>query len=343
MARPGTKSLIQFVVLLSIGIALIWFSFSRITSEEKDAILRSFATADYKWVAISMVICVLSHLLRAYRWNLLLEPAGHRVTLANGFCHVMIGYLANYGIPRMGEITRCTLAAKYDKVPFEVALGTVITERIVDLVLFGIIFFLTLIVEFSELSGLANRYVLDGMKAKLGPMLQNTTFMLGAAIVIISTAALIYLLRKRIALLLTGKVGKALRGILDGLLSIRHLRQPGKFVALSFMIWLCYFYSLYTCLNAIPETASLGHGACLTLLLFGTIGVMFSPGGLGAYPAIVSGILIATYNISNVSAFALPWLSWTSQFILIIIIGVISLAALPIINRKKDVLPQPAD
>ena len=124
----------------------------------------------------------------------------------------------------------------------------------------------------------------------------------------------------------------------EGIGSVRKMENPLRFIVLSLMIWACYFYSLYFCFFALPGTSHLGQKECLTLLLFGTFGVIFSPGGLGAYPAIVGGILYTTYNIDKVSSVALPWLSWTSQFILIVILGVISLIVLPIYNRKKNVV-----
>src|ERR1044072_2457274 len=131
MASKNAKSIIQFIILLGIGILLIWLSLSSITPDQKKEIIVAFQTADYFWVFVAMVVAFLSHFLRAYRWNYLLKPVGHKIDLLNASCHVFVGYFANYGIPRMGEVSRCTLAARNDKVPFEVAFGTVITERII--------------------------------------------------------------------------------------------------------------------------------------------------------------------------------------------------------------------
>src|SRR5829696_2209530 len=120
MAGKNIRSIIQFVVLLGIGVLLIWLSVRKITPKQKEEIIVAFKTANYFWVVIAMLISFLSHFLRAYRWNYLLKPLGHRIPIVNSTCHVLVGYFANYGIPRMGEVSRCTLAAKYDKVPFEV-------------------------------------------------------------------------------------------------------------------------------------------------------------------------------------------------------------------------------
>jgi uncharacterized membrane protein YbhN (UPF0104 family) len=338
MAGKTTKSLLQFTVLLGIGILLIWLSLKSITPEQKEEIIVAFRTADYFWIIVSMLISFLSHFFRAYRWNYLLKPVGHKTNLLNATCHVLVGYFANYGIPRMGEVSRCTLAAKYDKVPFEVGFGTVITERIIDFILFLVIFVLTLALQFQELIGLANKLIFDKIREKMAGVGDSPVklIVLGAAVLLIF--AVFFLLRKKFSALLKGKLGGILKGMGEGIGSVRKMERPLEFILLSLMIWACYFYSLYVCFFALPGTAHLGQKECLTLLLFGTFGVMFSPGGLGAYPAIVGGILLVTYQVDPVSAFALPWLSWTSQFILVVILGSLSLIVLPLYNRRKHVV-----
>ena len=334
----NAKSIIQFVVLFSIGVLLIWLSLKQV-APEKDKIVDSFKNANYFWIGVSMCIAFLSHFLRAYRWNYLLHPLGHRVNLINSTCHVIVGYLANYGIPRMGEVTRCTLAAKYDKVPFELGFGTVITERIIDFILFLAIFFLTLLFQHNELMSLANQLVFDKLGAQLHHLSQSPMKL--AALVVVAGACLlgVFLLRKKFTGMFKGKLGGLIKGMGNGVSSILKTEKPLHFILLSVAIWVCYFYSLYFCFFALGGTSHLGQKECLTLLLFGTFGVMFSPGGLGAYPAIVGGILLYTFHIDTASSFALPWLSWTSQFVLVIITGILSLVFLPIFNAKRNVVP----
>ncbi len=339
MATKNTKSIIQFVILLGVGILLIWLTLKQV-APKKNEIIAAFKNANYFWVLMSMLIAWISHFLRAYRWNYLLAPLGYKTKLLNANCHVLIGYLANYGIPRMGEISRCTLATKYDKVPFEVALGTVITERIIDFILFLAIFVLTLLIEFKQLSGLASRLIFNPLQQKLAGIGHNPTKLIVLFVIIVLAIALFLFLRKKVIALLKGKLGNIIKGLGKGIGSIRNMKKPLHFIVLSILIWLCYFYSLYMCFFALSGTENLGQGTCLTLLLFGTFGVILSPGGLGAYPAIISGILITTYSVSEEWAFALPWLAWTSQLILILILGLLSFIILPIYNRKKNgVLP----
>ncbi len=333
--NKSTKSIIQFTVLLGVGILLAWLSIKSVWGE-RDKIADSFATANYFWVGVSIAIAFLSHYLRAFRWNYLLKPLGYSVKPANALGAVLVGYFANYGLPRMGELTRCTLVTKYDDVPFEVALGTVITERIVDMLLLVAIFVLTLFAQFSQLKTLAVEYIVDPLMGKLsGISAQPVKFIILISLVIIAFIGFM-LIRKRLAKALTGKFGNIIKGFGNGLSSVKDIDKKFQFIALSIAIWASYFYSLYACFFAFAGTSDLGHSECLVLLLFGTFGVVFSPGGLGAYPAIITALLTATYHVEIISAVAFPWMAWTSQFILVVVLGIISLILLPIINKNKS-------
>lgn len=335
--KKNTKSIIQFLVLLSVGILLAWLSIKSVWAE-KDKIIESFQTANYVWVFIAILISLLSHYLRAFRWNYLLKPLGHQVKPFNALGAVLVGYFANYGIPRMGEITRCTLVTKYDKVPFEIALGTVITERIVDTILLLVIFVLTLFAQFSQLTSLSSQYLINPLMAKLHGVSEHPLKLVVLISVIVLVSVFLFLIRKKISNLLNSKLGSIIKGFGKGLSSIKDIDKKFQFIALSIAIWLCYFYSLYVCFFAFTGTSHLGHSECLVLMLFGTFGVIFSPGGLGAYPAIVTSLLLF-YGIDKIPAFAFPWMAWTSQFVLIVVLGVLSLILLPLLNKeKKDVV-----
>lgn len=338
--NKSAKSIIQFFVFLAIGVLLVWLSIKQV-APHKEEVFNAFRNADYFWVVVSLLISLFSHFLRAYRWNYLLKPLNHNVKLVNANCHVLIGYFANYIPPRIGEVIRCTLAARYDKVPFQVGFGTVITERIVDTFIFLAIFVITLFVEFSNLIGLANHYVFDPLKTKLGGISENPTKLIVVIVIGVVCISAFLFFRKKLAGLLKGKFGNVIKGFAEGLGSIRKMEKPGVFIVLSLMIWASYLFSLFFCFFAIKGTSGLSISEALTLLLFGTIGVIVSPGGAGIYQIILTEILLHTYHIEEVAAFALPWLSWGSQFLLIATFGIISLIVLPLVNKNKDVVSQP--
>ncbi len=336
--KPKAKSIIQFVVLLALGVLLVWLAIRQVISE-KDKIINAFANANYFWVGVSTVIAFLSHFLRAYRWKYLLEPVGHKISIFNSMAGVFIGYFANYGIPRMGEISRCTIVDRYGKIPFQIGFGTVVTERLIDFVLLLIIFVLTMVFQFTELSGLSHEYIFDPVGKKMHLFYEKPLLGIILLVVVAGSVAALFFMRKKIAGALKGKFGNFIKGFGEGLSSVRKMKNFWTFSLLSVLIWTCYFYALYFCLKALPETTSIGHKECLTLMLFGTFGVIFTPGGLGAYHLIIKQVLIF-YGVAVIPAVALPWLVWTSQFVLVLILGLLFLIVLPIINKNKNGVSQ---
>ena len=332
--QPTTKKILQFILLFSLGFLLIWLV-TRQVAGKKDEIFNAFKNANYFWIAIASVISILSHVLRAQRWNYLLNPLGYHSKWYNTNGAVFIGYFANYGIPRSGELSRCSIIAKYDGVPFEKALGTVITERIIDFILLIIIFLLSLIVQFNQLIGLSNQYVFHPLMNKLSAFKKHPVFFGVLIVFFILILLFLYLKRKKISALLTGKFGNIIKGFADGLTSVKEVKNKAAFIGSSFLIWLMYFLAQYFTFFAFEGTSKLGFSECLVMLLFGTFGVIFTPGGLGAYQAILTGLLLY-YNIDDVTAFAYPWLLWVLQLIVVAIIGTTSLMILPFLNKSQS-------
>jgi uncharacterized membrane protein YbhN (UPF0104 family) len=187
------------------------------------------------------------------------------------------------------------------------------------------------------LIGLSNKYIFDPFTQKYGGM--SVTKIIIFVTILIGLILIFMLVRKRITGSSEGKISKFIRGFLEGLLSIRKMKKFWTFAFLSVLIWAMYFYSTLVCLNALPETKVIGHKECLTIMLFGTLGVVFSPGGLGAYHLIVAGIL-TFYGIAEAPSIAIPWLVWTASFIMISFFGLLSIILLPIINKKRNVVQQ---
>ncbi|MCX8081025.1 MAG: flippase-like domain-containing protein [Bacteroidia bacterium] len=306
---------------------LSWLNVRPVWGELKNAFLK----ANYFWVVISMAISLLSHYLRAYRWNDLLEPIGHKIPVSNSFMYVLSAYLINYGIPRLGEISRCTLAYKYDKVPVEKGFGTVILERMTDSIIFLFLFSLALLVDAPTYLELLKRFVITKFSEHSNTLPKLIPGIMALGLVL----SILYYFRKKIKSVLGNKFTSVIRGFAEGITSVKKLKYPFRFFGIGLGIWLCYFYSLYFCMLAFEGTCELGHKEALVLLLIGTFAVMFSPGGLGAYPLMLAGILMNIYGTDRASAFAMPWMAWGSQFLLILISGLISLMLLPIINSKK--------
>jgi len=329
------KSILQLVVFSAIGAGLVWLSIHNIPDSEIEITKASFKKADYLVVTFSALVSILAHVMRAWRWDSMLRPLGHSISFKNSFAAVMIGYVVNFAIPRGGELSRCGIAARYEKVPFATALGTVITERIVDVLLMLVLFFITLAAQFSELTGLTNEYITIPLKDKLSK--NETLFYIlisGLAVFVL----VLVLFRKKIKAVLTGKMGLMIKNFGEGLRSVKDVKSPVLFIFQSLLIWIFYFLSLYVCFWSFDETKGLGIKPALVVLLLGTLGVAVSPGGIGLYQLISTGILIF-YGVGHGVETSFPWIVWGAQFIAIIIIGGLCFLLLPLMNRNTHELP----
>lgn len=268
------------------------------------------------------------------RWRLLIQPLGYTPKLYNTFFALMVGYMANLAIPRLGEVSRCGVLTKYEKIPFTESFGTVIAERAIDLLCLILIFTGTLIFQFEELWGLTNERILNPLSSKVSQLSQNGTFLWIALIVIVlGVLGVVFLIRKSKGVLLK-KIKELALGFWDGLKSVKNIKRPYLFVLHTILIWFLYTYVLYLSFSCFKELSVLGFGAALAAMLFGSLGIVFVPGGTGAYQALVTETLTSAYKAPFAFAFAFSWLIWSAQFIFLLLVGVISLILLPVLNKE---------
>jgi hypothetical protein len=335
---PKLKNTIRFTVFLGIGIFFIWIFLRNLTAREKQEILNSMREANYWWIILAIPLGILSHYIRAIRWKMLIETMGYKPGNANMFFAVITGYFANLALPRLGEVSRCTILTKYEDVPFEKSFGTVITERVLDMLVFIFLFFLNLALQAERLSGYIDEKIYKPLQAKL-----HLSYDLSGAfaIVIISSLALsgiIFLVFRKSILKnkLYIKIKNIALGFIEGMKSLGKVRSLWLFAFYTFSIWALYLLMAYIVFFSIPASSGIGLGAGFAVLVFGSIGFMVVQGGIGIYPAIVAETLIL-YGVASAQGYALGWLIWTSQNLTIVIVGIISLLLLPILNNRKNV------
>jgi uncharacterized protein (TIRG00374 family) len=328
-------NILKILFFLSLGILLIWLAIKDKTSTELNNIALAIKQADYAWVLLSIFISGLSHYFRALRWKILLAPLGHHPKTTTTFFAVMVGYLANLALPRLGEVTRCGTLNQYEKIPFTEGFGTVIAERALDLICLMLVFLITFAIEFKKIAGIANELIFKTAAIKFNLLLQQQVFLIitVSAVGIITFAVIYY--RKKIRLLFSEKIKAFVKGLWDGLLSIKNINAPFSFIVNTIIIWLMYILQVYVCFFAFAETDTLSFVVAMVIMVFGSLGVIAVPGGTGAYQAIVIQILTSVYLISETNAFAFAWAVWASQIVLILILGLISLLMLPILNKNK--------
>lgn len=317
------KKILKIVIPFSLGIILLLFIYNSTSAADRQEILSHISNADPFWVLVSVGIGILSHISRAVRWNLLLKPLGHQPRVYNNFFMVMMAYLANLGIPRSGEFLRATALSSYENVPFEKAFGTIVTERLIDLILL-----LTII---STALLLQTNFILDYLET-YG---MNLAFS-GAALLIGILGLLIFIrLIKKAKRGFLLKLKLFLEGLLQGISSILKMEQKLPFILHSLFIWTCYVGMFWAIKFTLPETAALGLSELLVAFVAGAFAVMVFPGGLGGYPVFVSAAL-SLYGISTTAGDAFGWIMWISQTLMVVVFGAISFVLLPLVNRDKS-------
>ncbi len=326
-------NILKFIIPLGLGIFLIWLVIKDLTPQDRTNVWQSFKDANYFWVFVTMIAGLLSHLSRAYRWLLMLESMGYKSKFRNSFFSVAIGYLANLAFPRLGEVTRCGIMNRYEKVPLPALLGTVLAERLIDMLILLLLTFITLFTQYHLLADLINIYLIAPIKGKVDSLSDSIGLVIIAgAIISFAFAGLFVFVRSKLKTSFE-KISAVTKSFAEGLVTIKNVRNKWAFVFHSLFIWTMYISMMYFSTFALAETTGLSIGAMLSAFVFGTFGMIAVQGGIGAYPAILM-ITLELYGTSKTGGFAFGWLTWTSQTILILLLGFLSLILLPSFNKK---------
>jgi hypothetical protein len=329
-------TIFKFLFFLGIGILLIWLAVKDKTDAELANIKAALQQADYFWIILSVFISGLSHYFRALRWKILLEPMGYKPKTSNTMFSVMVGYLANLALPRLGEVTRCGILTRYEKIPFVQGFGSVIAERALDVVCVIILFFLTLAIEFEKISGIANDMIIHPVSAKFSKWMERPLFLVVFCVAVIAFVLAFLYFRKKIRALMSEKIRNFASGLWEGLMSVKKVNQPVMFIVHTILIWLMYILQVYICFFAFEELKGLSFVVAMVITVFGSLAVVVVPGGTGVYQLIVIQILTTVYFTSQTSSFAFAWSVWVAQIVLILLAGLIALILLPVLNRNTD-------
>ena len=316
------KKILKIILPIALGVFLVWYSY-RITSEEdRIQIIRYIKEADLFWVGLSVFIGILSHISRAIRWNYLLEPMGYTPKVSNNIFIILMAYFANLGIPRSGEVLRATALATYEEVPFQKGFGTIVTERVVDLLMLLLIILMAL---FSQTD-----IILDFLNEKGVGFTATLIFLSVGFIGLLFVMAFLRRSNSRFAI----KLRDFIKGLLDGVLSIFKMKNKWSFVLHTIFIWGAYVLMFWVIKFTVPETIDLSFGQLLVAFVGGAFAMSTTNGGIGLYPIAVSKSL-AIFGISAVSGNAFGWIMWIAQTFMVVVFGAISFLLLPLLNRNK--------
>ena len=290
-------------------------------------------SARYLLMVPVFLIMLISHISRAIRWKILMAPMGYNPRFINTFCAVMVGYLANLAFPRLGEVLKCTILGKYEKVPPDKLIGTILVERAVDVVSLIIVFFIAVISQADIIGAYAKQTINDKFLTGTKEYFFIKLLILLAVIIFIYFL-LKFLFRRFGHTVLINKIRNIITGIGIGLSTIKILKNKWAFIFHSVLIWSCYAAGTYIGFFAIKETSMLPFAAAFPVLAFASIGMILTPGGIGAYPLFIMQVM-ALYNIEEGFGFANGTIQWAAQFLIILFVGFIALLILPIYNKKN--------
>ena len=312
---------LSIVLPLFLGIFLIYYSYNQFSEKDIEEIKKHFKNANYYYLNFSIFIAFLGSVSRAYRWKYALDHMGYKTTFANNFMAVSIGYLMNMTVPRSGEISRALVLKKYNDVPFDKGFGSIIAERIVDMVILLGLIILAFFIQYDILK----TFILDKIP------LQKLILLLAIGLGLFMAFILIYLYSKlKFILHLKEKIS----GLKEGILSILHMKKKWAYLGHTVFIWFSYIYMFYIGLLVISETNMLPLSAVITSFIVGSVAIAFTNSGFGSYPFLMAKILLF-YHISETAGSAFGWIIWTTQMLLLVFLGALSFLLLPILNRSK--------
>lgn len=330
--KKSLSTILQYLLFLGLGLFLVWFSIKDIDAESWQQIRDSLREAQFVLFIPVVFILVFSHFIRALRWRLLMEPMGYRPDKANTFFAVLIGYLANQVFPRLGEVLKCTLLARYEKIPADKLVGTIILERLIDAICLLVVFGITLLIQ----PGLYAQLISGVFQSPESAEEANGIPYLGwiiLALILLVIFIWMRIKKKTISDLLALFRMIASR-VWQGLTTIRHLKKRSLFLLYTVTIWACYLAGGFIGFFALRETSVYGIREAFTVLSAGSIGMIITPGGIGGYALLIERTMML-YGLSQPIAAAFGWLLWIAQTLIILIGGLASFALLPWNNRKK--------
>jgi uncharacterized protein (TIRG00374 family) len=328
-------SVLQYILFLGFSVFLVWWSTRNITDKGWEDIKTAFRNANYLLVLPVMICLLLSHYSRALRWKILMEPLGYTPRVFNTYMAVLIGYMANLAVPRLGEVLKCTILARYEKVPADKLVGTIVAERAFDVVCLLVVIMITVFTQAGIIGDYMSETLRTIVQSKSGSF-SATGLIIVTAVILLLIGGAIFVFKKFSHIKLIQKIKTILSGIWRGITSARYLKKKGWFLFHTVFIWTMYLMSVRIGLMAMDETSIYGIKHSLSILTMGSFAMIVPApgGGVGVYAWFVQNTL-AIYGLKDTIGLAFGNLMWSVQFFFSLISGGIALTLLPYFNKTK--------
>ena len=325
-------SIAKYLLLLAIAVLLLVFAFKGVDVKN---IISEIAETKIFWLLMSVVASLVAFVSRAHRWNMLIEPLNYHPKLKNTTYSLMVGYLANLAFPRLGEVTRCGSLSKAERIPFDALLGTVIAERVLDVIVLLLLILLTAVIELNRLGNFLLENIWNPILEKSNTYLHSPLIVSAVIVGLVILVVVFFMVRRKTKQQgHESKVFKLINGIISGLRTVGQLKRPWAFLFHTVLIWFMYYLMAYLCFFALSATENLTYSAALFVLVVGGLG-MSAPvqGGIGAYHLLVSqGLML--YGLTKQHGVTFATLMHGSQVIVILLFGGISMFLLFLGNKN---------
>lgn len=338
------RQILRFAVFLAAGLLLLYFAFRGIDFSEMKI---HFQGAKYGWIGISLLFAILSHISRARRWIILIEPLNFKPGLMNTFNSLMFGYLANYALPRVGEVTRCVALGRKEKIPVDSLIGTVIVERAIDFLCMLIILVFLLIARFDKFGSFFSDYIFKPLSDKVAGVFGEAVFfwLLLGGIALLVLVVIILLWKKISKFKIVIKILDILKGVHVGLKTVLSMKRKWEFLFHTFFIWFCYAMMTWVIVFSLPDiTGDLKFVDGIFLLVVGSMGMAVPvQSGIGAFHWIVSRGLHFVYGLDLTEGLVFATLQHESQTLLILLLGIFAMLFLFTGKKKAKKGSKPAE
>ena len=328
------KTVSKFLLFLLFGLFLLWLTTKSFGKREINELQSLIKNADVTVVIICSITLLFSHLIRALRWKMMIDPLGKNPKTSNVFFAVLAGYFFNLLFPRLGEVMKCTFLSKYELVPVDKLIGTMVAERLVDMICLIVVILLTIFTQIDLVGNYANELV---YALRLKFQFSTSTWL----IVFISFSILFYLLIRLFQVSKNHpqlyKLKELIKGMAEGLLSIKKVKNFPLYLFYTISIWFCYLASIRIGFYGMENLSGLGWVPSLSILTFGSFAMIATQGGIGAYQLVIQKTLIL-YNINQVNGLAFGWLLWLVQTVILFFVGPLSVLLLYLLNKKGNKL-----
>ncbi len=325
--KKALATILKYVIFLGLGIGIGWYMLYKVQKDGNlDKLLNSiYQSVNPPWYLLTICfVGFLSHYIRAIRWRYLLETIDLRPTLTNTMFAVMIGYVTNLILPRAGEVAKCTVLAKYEDMPAHKMVGTIVAERAFDMVCLLGIALVTFLLEMGRISSYISKFIVPYLKG-----LETVLFISLGVFAIVLFAIMVWYRKNK-----DSKIGLLVKEMTHGILSIVHMKKKWEFVILTVLMWLMYTLQIYLGLKSVGANLSLVSS--MVVLVWGSVALIFVPGGIGLYPWLVSQMLQGPYQIDQITSDAFGWIAWAVQTGVVIILGVFSLLFIHSYNKNRN-------